>query len=338
MKKEENDKIVLDLDKYADSKRLCDLTAEEKAELFKPLNSQIAESFKISFSANKQLQEAVSHIGSLYISSITPNITELITAQSSMTKVMESVAEMTLPMSKMFAEMIDSRRIAQSLFDSFQPSLDIFKNSIIDLNTLNSIGRFSESTLIELQVESAEQISETEAVIESTATTETSFKSVSIVQRADLSIIVSAVSEKIEEKFAEQGRELSDIKTMVRELLEKGSNALPAMVSSFKFDIECLSLTINGKEMNFDRPTKQTELCQIFLGSIKSVKQKLHIEDIIEEYGEEVTERTTKKWNAKFYQAKRHLNDRIEKEVGLKEFIKYTNQCYEVNPEYRKLF
>lgn len=43
MKKEENDKIVLDLDKYADSKRLCDLTAEEKVELFKPLNSQIAE-------------------------------------------------------------------------------------------------------------------------------------------------------------------------------------------------------------------------------------------------------------------------------------------------------
>jgi hypothetical protein len=337
MKKETKEQeIVLDLDKI-EGKPIGELTPEEVAQLLEPFQTQIADVLVTSVKAAEYMREPMIQVAKLS-EALSPRIVQIVNAQAELTKLFETTNIVTSSIAETFVKAIDTRRLVQGYFETMLPSFEALRNIIIDVNTLNSIGKLNENTFVSLQVESAEVISEKEAKIDSVAVNETSFKSISIVRRAEVSVIVSAVSEKIEEKFEEQRKEISDLKLMVRQILENGTQALPAMVNSFNFDFDSLILVINGKPIEFDRPSKQTQLCELFFGSIEDVKKKLHIEDIIEAFGEEITKDRIKEWNEQFYQAKRHLNDRIAIETGLKDFIKFSNQYYEVNPEYRKLF
>lgn len=339
MKKDENKKgPVLDLDKYK-GKSIDEMTEKEWAEVLSPFSKHIIEATKASVKLGEYYCKTSGQMA-VFQKAFAPQLSQIIVAQKSCVKAMQGFDQINKNILKNFETLIDTRWIAQSILDGFRPTLEILQKSIINLNTLNSVGRLNDNTLIALQLKSVRQTSETEAKAHSTAKTETSFKAVSLTQTAEIGVIFSTIDSKLDSKLdkADFTKEISDIKDLIREFKNDVYKVIPALVKEVKFDPHKLTLKINGKEIRFQPEKKQTLLCQLFFGNKEGITKRLHIEEIIEAFGEKFSSVDIGEWDKQFYQATRHLNEKIAVATGLNGFIKVSNQYYEVNPEYRSLF
>ena len=328
MTKREKVKVDLDLDRFK-GKPISKLTPEELEILYKPFQTSIGYALKAIQDYEKQFEIAKKII--------TPMLPEIFATQKKMAELIEQTINppMLKAMQESFAKTIDSRRMVESLLQSLQPSLKLYRQSFIDLGTLNSIGRVNQFSTIQLQVTQARATSQKEARIEGLITSETSYKSLKIVQVSDIELIVGNAESRLTEKFSQ---EFSDMRGMIKQLADNKIKTFPVVINSIEFDRGALKLTINDRTIEFSQTSKQTELCNLFFSAIERVKAKLHIEDILEEYGETRTKDRIKEWDERFYQAVRHLNAKIAAETGCKDFILYHKQYYWVNPEYLKLF
>lgn len=322
MKKQDVSKQTLDLDAI-EGKPLSECSPEEIAEMLEPFRDIAS-----------RLQEPIRHT---LLTSQRVNLAQIVSIQQQLANKIIEDSNVSKQISQMFAAAIDSRKIAESLFQSVKPAMDALNRSIIDLGSLNSVGRLGDS-YIKMAVRTAKQISEKQALIEGAAVSEVSYKSVSVSQEAKVEVTVATIGSKLEKKLEKQDQELSDIKAMLRQLIENPGESLPATVTNFKFNLSSLTLVINGKKVPYKSPNKQTQICQLFFSDSNSINKKLHIEDIICAFGEEITKDRITEWNKQFYQATRHLNTRIAEATGLKNFILVRRQYYEINPKYKKLF
>jgi len=318
-------KIDLDLDKYK-GKPLNQMTPKELEALSEPFRESL-------LLVVKSYQEQFKAL-SITIEPLLPQIFE---TQKRMAELLQQsfTPQLMEAMKRSFIMAIDTRRIAEGLFQSLHPSLELYKHSFVDLGTLNSFGRVSQFSNIRLEVKKTRTISGSEAEIQSSATSRTSYRSLKIVQVADVKLIVTEAESRLTEKFSQK---FASMEELIKELADNKIKTFPVIIKNIKFDLVTLKLTINNKTIEFSKPSKQTEICNLFFSSVEKVKRKLHIEDILEEYGEILTKDKIKQWNDQFYQAVRHLNTKIAVETGCKEFILYQNQYYLVNPDYLQMF
>lgn len=234
--------------------------------------------------------------------------------------------------SSMVQSIKDANSVVSSAFAGIDYPFTQLKDSTLNLSTLNSYAPFTPNSGVSLTVESADLLDDSSLFIHSTALSQATYPRVQLTSSAEIRVV--AQLERVEGKQDK----LTKMVTELIELYKAGkSDYLPAKIKEFVFDAHNSILTIKGVKIFIRPSTKQSALCNRLLNA-DDITEKVLIDDLIEEVGEWPDSVDIDKYRKQFYQAVRHLNDRICQRTQLQQFIMQSNNSYWINSDYHDLF
>lgn len=123
---------------------------------------------------------------------------------------------------------------------------------------------------------------------------------------------------------------------MLQELLEyyKNGGSTTVQIKEVKYNKKSSELIIDKHVIKIRADTRQQQLCNILLSSKTSAKKVWEVYDIVTLSGEY---ESNSEWNETFYNAVRHLNEKIQRIAHIEKFFLYDNKTILINPKYASL-
>lgn len=230
--------------------------------------------------------------------------------------------------------------LARSLSLGLSQDMKLWSNFLLDLRSLHSVTELNLHTSVSFNLKTATQLEDDQTAIETTTTTKNTYGNTTLTHSSELKLTARLnYIEGNQEAILNKLDKLEDIEALLR----NGSHQLiPALIETFDYDDNKAVLTINNQEISMKAGSRLDQLCKLFFSNEATLQEKLHIEDIIDAYGEWhdfISKDEIKKWNDSFYQATRYLNTKIGMVLGSnKKFIIASNQEYYINPDCYHLF
>lgn len=226
----------------------------------------------------------------------------------------------------------DANAIVGNAFTDLDYPFTKLKESTLNLSTMNSFASLAPNTDLSLSLKSVDDMGGGGIRLHSSALRQVTYPEVQLTSSAEIRVF--AQLERVEEKQDELTRKVSEL----IELYKSGkSDLLPARIKEFIFDAHNSILTIKGVKIFIRPSTKQSALCNRLLNA-DDVSEKVILDDLIEEIGEWPDSVDIDQYRKQFYQAVRHLNDKICQKTGLEQFIMQSNTSYWINADYLDLF
>lgn len=256
------------------------------------------------------INTALKNVGSLSTAAIALHNSQVFTIADTVKKFHDTLTFPALKIKKTLDSVAYTPALAKLMASRIDASLPKIKDTLLDLRALNSVAQIGSDTTVDFSLISATPVKDNETTLKSIGQIRSIHGSIQLTHSVALTI--SARLEKVEGKQETILAQLKKLDT-IEQLIRNGTmRLLPARIRSYKLDERNATLTINGKDVVLEPSSRQEQLCKLFLSDkADNLTKRLHIDQIIEEYGETITSDRIKAWNASFYQAARHLNAKI---------------------------
>jgi hypothetical protein len=186
---------------------------------------------------------------------------------------------------------------------------EIVNNSVFDFSTiLKSIP--TDTTHRFEFIEPTLSFNKSDITLEAVATRTSSNEFVVQEQTTKVDLIVSA-NVRQTEILERLDMRVGSIENTIQHLLSEGQQLIT--VRDIKYDPTAFILNIKGKAVRTIKASRERQLCQLLLTSVKSMSKKWELDELLDAIGEgfSVEPSEYKNWTQKYYMAARRLNEKL---------------------------